>query len=97
MKALTFLTVLVSMVFISAATHAHAEEGLSLPISSTLLQCGKRKNLKKTCEEDQRCCVFLGEDTVAQIESKNHKEPKPIRVAVLKWRGDGAQPYRYSE
>lgn len=48
--------------------------GAILPAKATLLNCGARAELEKSCRKDERCCVFLTGGTAA-LPPENLKEP----------------------
>lgn len=49
----TFLCIPISGAFAS---------GSDLPIRVTLIQCGPREDIKKSCRRNEKCCVFLEND-----------------------------------
>ena len=97
MKKAVFLMVLVTMWLGGRPLHAYAESAISLPIRTTLLQCGKRAELETACRNDQRCCTFLDGETVARLKLEQNESSVPLKVAVLKGHDDEAQSYHYFE
>jgi len=59
MKSLAFLCSLIFGVLFIPHQDVLATETLTMPVQATLLQCGKKADIKKSCQNDSRCCVFL--------------------------------------
>jgi len=54
------------------APSAQAAESITVPVRATLLQCGKKAEIKQSCARDSRCCVFLQpHERPAQIAKTN--------------------------
>lgn len=55
------LSLLVCLLLSVQLTHpAYAgQEGATLPIKVTIIQCGHREEIAKTCEEKPACCIFV--------------------------------------
>lgn len=61
-------------------TKAHSGEAI-LPISVTLISCGKVKaDIPKACKKDERCCVFMDQApqfSLAVLEARDKWDYEP--------------------